>query len=93
VLTTRQPGAEFAPLTFLSAGLFSADIHTVYEALTQPVWMTHGTRGDFTDYRGKTIVEGRPNWRITVIEGGALPYFEDLAGFCRAYDALLAGGR
>lgn len=93
VLTTRQPGAEFAPLSFLSAGLFSADIHTLYEALTQPVWMTHGTRGDFTDYRGKTIVEGRPNWRITVIEGGALPYFEDPAGFCRAYDGFLAGIR
>jgi pimeloyl-ACP methyl ester carboxylesterase len=90
VLTTRAPGAEFAPLAFLSAGLFSADIHTLYETLTQPVWMTHGTRGDFTDYRAKAIVEGRPNWRITVIDGGALPFFEDLAGFCRAYDGFLA---
>ena len=90
LLTTRQPGAEFAPLTFLSAGLFSADIHTVYEALTQPVWMSHGTRGDFTDYRGKTIVQGRPNWRITVLDSGALPYFEDLAGFCRTYNGFLA---
>lgn len=93
VLTTRQPGAEWAPLSFLSGGLFSADIHTLYEALTQPVWMTHGTRGDFTDYRSKTLVEGRPNWRITVIDGGALPYFEDAAGFCRAYDDFLAGIR
>ena len=91
VITTRQPGAEFAPLAFLSAGLFSADIHTLYEGLTQPVWMTHGTRGDFTDYRAKTLVEGRPNWRVTVIEGGAMPYFEDPAGFCRRYDAFLHG--
>ncbi len=33
VLTTRQPGAEHAPLYFLSGGLFSADIHSVYERL------------------------------------------------------------
>jgi hypothetical protein len=43
--------------------------------------MSHGTRGDFTDYRGKTIVQGRPNWRITVLDSGALPYFELPADF------------
>lgn len=90
LLTTRQPGAEWAPLSFLSAGLFSADIHTLYEQLSQPVWMSHGVRGDFTDYRAKTLVQGRPNWRITVFDSGALPYFEDLAGFCRAWDEFLA---
>jgi len=90
VLTTRQPGAEFAPLHFLSAGLFSADIHTVYEALALPVWMSHGVRGDFTDYRGKGLVEGRPNWHFTVFQSGAMPYFEDLAGFCAAFDTFLS---
>lgn len=90
VITTRQPGAEFAPLAFLSAGLFSADIHTVYEGLTQPVWMSHGVRGDFTDYRMKTLVQGRPNWRFTVFDSGAMPYFEDLPGFVRAWDDFLA---
>ena len=64
-LTTRVPGAEHAPLAFLSAQLFSQDINTVYEQLVQPVWMSHGVRGDFTDYRGKDSVEGRPNWRFT----------------------------
>ncbi len=86
VLTTRVPGAEHAPLHFLSAGLFSADIHTVYEALEMPVWMSHGVRGDFTDYRGKAIVEARPNWRFDVFQTGALPYFEMPEAFCRAYD-------
>ncbi len=90
LLTARQPGAEFAPLAFLSAGLFSADIHDIYERLTQPVWMSHGTRGDFTDYRGKTLVQARPNWRITVFDSGAMPYFEDLDGFCQEWDAWLA---
>jgi len=46
VLTTRQPGAEHAPLHVLSGGLFSADIHDVYERLTQPVWMSHGVLSD-----------------------------------------------
>jgi hypothetical protein len=90
VLTTRQPGAEHAPLWFLSAELFSADIHTVYEQLAMPVWMSHGVRGDFTDYRGKVIVEGRPNWRFSVFPTGAMPYFEVPESFCEAYDAFLA---
>jgi hypothetical protein len=85
------PGAEFAPLCFLSASLFSADIHTVYEQLAMPVWMSHGVRGDFTDYRGKTIVQGRANWRFSVFQTGALPYFEVPAEFCSAFDSFLAG--
>jgi pimeloyl-ACP methyl ester carboxylesterase len=90
VETVRAPGAHHAPLHFLSAGLFSADIHTVYESLTQPVWMSHGVRGDFTDYRGKRIVEGRPNWSITVFDTGAMPYFEQPDAFFVAFDAFLA---
>lgn len=89
VLTTRQPGAEYAPLAFLSADLFSADIHTVYEQLALPVWVTMATQGDFTDYRGRAIVEGRPNWRFSKIEGGALPYFEAPGAFAAAYDDFL----
>jgi pimeloyl-ACP methyl ester carboxylesterase len=91
VLTTRQPGAEHAPLHFLAAGLFSADIHTLYEQLKMPVWMSHGVRGDFTDYRSKTIVEGRPNWQFSIFPTGALPYFEVPERYCEAYDRFLAG--
>jgi len=77
LLSARVPGARFAPLSFLSGQLFSADIHTVYEALTQPVWMSQGTRGDFTDFRSADLVRGRPNWSFSVYEGaGALPYFQ-----------------
>ena len=90
VITARQPGAEHAPLHFLSASLFSADIHTVYEQLKMPVWMSHGMRGDFTDYRGKAIVQGLPNWRFSVFETGALPYFEVPEHFAEAYESFLA---
>jgi len=90
VLAAREPGARHAPLDFLSGRLFSADIHAVYEALTQPVWMSHGVRGDFTDYRGRSVVEGRPNWRFNVYPTGALPYFEEPDAFGAEFDRFLA---
>ena len=90
VITARQPGAEFAPLAFLSGALFSADIHAVYEQLALTVWMSHGVRGDFTDYRGTALVAGKPNWSITVFQTGALPHFERLEEFVAAYDRFLA---
>lgn len=91
VATAREPGARFAPLAFLSARLFSADVTSLYEALRQPVWMSHGTVGDFTDYRGKALFEGRPNWRFSVYEGcGALPYFQQTQRFNAELEAFLA---
>ena len=86
VQTARQSGARHAPLYFLAAHLFSADVNTVYEALACPVWMSMATRGDFTDYRGRDTVQGRPNWQIHRMEGGALPYFEDLPAFAGLLD-------
>lgn len=91
VATAAQPGAHHAPLHFLGGGLFSNDIHDVYEILSQPVWMCHGVRGDFTDYRNEQLLAGRPNWQITVFQTGALPYFEVPALFQTALDAFLAG--
>lgn len=90
VLTTQLPGAEHAPLHFLAGNLFSADIHTVYDRLAGPVWMSHGVRGDFTDYRGKVIVADHPNWQFSVFPTGALPYFEVQDDFCGALDRFLA---
>jgi len=90
VVSARQAGAANAPLQFLSGNLFSADIHAVYEAVQAPVWMSHGQRGDFTDYRGKSIVERRSSWRITVYPTGAIPYFEIPERFMRDYEAFLA---
>ena len=90
VITTRQPGAEHAPLCFLSVAMFSKDINDIYEKLALPVWMSHGVRGDFTDYRGKSTVAGRPNWTITVFQSGAMPYFDQSQAFQTAFDAFLA---
>jgi pimeloyl-ACP methyl ester carboxylesterase len=91
VRAARAPGAEHAPLSFLSGALFSRDILTIYESLKLPVWMCHGVRGDFTDYRQKALMQSSPNWRIQVFPTGALPHFEMLAEFSAAYDSHLAG--
>ena len=89
-ITARVPGASRAPFRFLSAYLFSADIGRVYEALAQPVWMSHGVRGDFTDYRLKSHFQQYKNWRFQVFDTGALPFFEAPAEFFAAYDQFLA---
>ena len=90
VRTAYVPNAEQAPLSFLSGGLFSADMHNVYESLRLPVWVVHGTRGDFTDYRALDLVRHRPNWQVTVMQAGAMPYFEDIDTFMAAYRAFEA---
>jgi pimeloyl-ACP methyl ester carboxylesterase len=88
--SARMPGAEHAPLHFLSGFLFSGDSGSLYRALRQPVWVAHGVRGDFTNYRGLQLLAGQPNWRVEVFPTGALPYFELPAEFCRRYDAWCA---
>jgi len=89
-LTTRCPGAWYAPFDFLSGFLFSADSGRLYRGLACPVWMSHGVRGDFTDYRLKPHFAGFPNWRFTVYESGALPYFEEPRAFLADYRSFLA---
>lgn len=90
VRTAHVPNAEQAPLSFLSGGLFSADMHNIYESLRLPVWVVHGTRGDFTDYRALDLVRHCPNWQVTVMQAGAMPYFEDIDTFMAAYRAFEA---
>lgn len=86
LLTSRQPGAANAAFYFVSAFLFSTDINQLYEKLDCPVWVSMATRGDFTDYRGRNTVDGKTNWQFCAIEGGALPFFEDLHGFTQKLD-------
>jgi pimeloyl-ACP methyl ester carboxylesterase len=91
VATAQQAGAEHAPLQFIAGGLFSCDIQNIYEQIALPIWMSHGVRGDFTDYAQKSLVASRPNWRITVFPTGALPYFEVPQSFCDELQLFLAG--
>ena len=89
-LTTHQPGAENAPLAFLSGKLFAADIRNVYEELDLPVWLPHGTRGDFRDFSEAAWTKARDGWQVTPFESGALPHFEKPDEFFPAYETFLA---
>ena len=42
----------------------------------QPVWLSHGVYGDFTDCRGKVFLHALPKRHFTVFDSGALPTFE-----------------
>jgi pimeloyl-ACP methyl ester carboxylesterase len=88
ILTARAPGAEYAPLFFLSAYLFSADIRNVYDSIRCRVWASHGLRGDFTDYRAlESMAQAR--WSTDTFSTGALPYFEQPIEFFARYDKFL----
>jgi pimeloyl-ACP methyl ester carboxylesterase len=90
-LTTHQPGAENAPLAFLSGALFSGDIRDIYERIELPVWLPHGTRGDFRDFSEADWARRRDNWRVMAFDTGALPHFEKPEAFFSAYEAFLGG--
>jgi pimeloyl-ACP methyl ester carboxylesterase len=88
-LTTHQSGAYHAPYDFVSGFLFSGDISNVYGALKLPIWMSHGVRGDFTDYSWTGNVDRKSNWTVHEFPTGALSYFEMPGLFVQRYEAFL----
>ena len=90
ILMSRCAGAYHAPLYFLSAMLFSADIHDVYDAIRVPVWISHGERGDFVDYRQLPTFAERGRWQVSVFDTGALPYFERGTQFAEQWGQFLS---
>ncbi|SDN17833.1 Pimeloyl-ACP methyl ester carboxylesterase [Methylobacterium phyllostachyos] len=89
-ISAHQPGAEHAPYCFIAGHLFPTDTTRLYERLRLPVWMIHGERGDFVDYRHVPLVAGRSNWRIETLPTGAFPHFERPGTVTAAYEAFLA---
>ena len=89
-LTAHQDGAKNAPFAFVSGKLFAKDIRTIYEGLTLPVWMPHGTKGDFGDFSDAGWAEGKENWRVEPFDTGALPHFEEPQKFMAEYRRFLA---
>lgn len=87
--SVRLPGAEHAPLAFISGRLFSADIRDVYERLSCPVWLAHGTRGDFSDFSGAAWVASDARWSVRPFPTGAMPWFETPKAFLEAFGAFL----
>lgn len=72
----HQPGARYAPFAFVSGRLFSKDIERIYAALPVPVWVPHGTRGDFQDLIQVRTVSKCSNWSFQKFDSGAMPHFE-----------------
>ncbi|MFD0934532.1 alpha/beta fold hydrolase, partial [Methylobacterium trifolii] len=91
--SAHQPGAEHAPYCFLSGHLFPTDATSLYEDLWLPVWMVHGERGDFVDFRDAPRFAERPNWSVTSLPTGAFPHFERLGAVTQGYDRFLASLR
>jgi hypothetical protein len=85
VASARQPGARFAPLSFLCFRLFAADVRSLYARLQMPVWVPHATRGDFRDFSSADFLRSRANWRFQPFEAGALMYFEMPDAFVAAW--------
>jgi pimeloyl-ACP methyl ester carboxylesterase len=91
--TSRVEGAEHAPLAFITGRLFSKDITRVYQAITLPVWLVHGTRGAFCDMSAAGWTGARRNWRLTPMEAGAMPHIEHPAQFtAMLLDHLVSAG-
>lgn len=82
----QAPGAEHAPLAFLSGRLFSRDAAALYRALPVPQTIIHGCRGDFQDYRGASALaaEARGPVQVHALESGALPHIEVPEAFATA---------
>jgi pimeloyl-ACP methyl ester carboxylesterase len=90
--TSHQPGARFAPLAFISGGLFTPNIRdAVYERLTQPVLVLHD-EDPYTSFEELPgLLERRQNWRAAQIAPTrGLPQFEELGQTTAALDRFWA---
>ncbi len=87
-LTVHQPGAWYAPYTFVSGLLFSADIDRVYDAVKVPVWVAYGTFGQFSDIDPHKA-RARGNWITRAYPTGGMPHFEDPEQFFHGYEEFL----
>ncbi|WP_189087507.1 alpha/beta fold hydrolase [Deinococcus ruber] len=91
-VSTRQPGAKYAPLYFISGLLFNADAYNaLYSKLTQPVLVLYD-KDRFVNFdRLPEFVAAHPNAqavRITPTRG--LPQFEQMQQVKAALDAFWA---
>ena len=89
LLSAPQPGARFAPLDFVAGALSTRGAAHLYARLHQPVWLAHGTRGEFAKFDGIGRLGPPPRWRVDSFETGAMPYFERPGEFVQRYEVFL----
>lgn len=91
--TTHQDGARHAPYNFVSGRLFANDIRRIYEKLTLPIFLAHGTRGDFQDFSEVDWLRAQPNWTVKPFKTGAMVYFEQPEAFLASFEEFLASAK
>ena len=89
LLSAPQPGARFAPLDFVAGALFTRGVAHLYAWLHQPVWLAHGTRGEFAKFDGISRLGPPPRWRVDTFDTDAMPHFERPGEFAQRYEAFL----
>jgi len=76
---SHQPGAEHAPLAFLSGRLFTPDIYSTYAALERPVLALYDRDGHTGFQRLGELLNAAPSWKSRRIAPTlGMPHFERL---------------
>jgi pimeloyl-ACP methyl ester carboxylesterase len=81
LLSVKEPGARQAPYAFIAGALFTRGAAQLYQGLTQPVWVAHGTRGEFARFDGLKSIKPSSAWTVDAFDAGAMPYFEMPSAF------------
>ncbi|RJF69097.1 alpha/beta hydrolase [Deinococcus cavernae] len=89
--TTRQPGAKYAPLYFVSGRLFTPDAYgDLYRPLSTPTLVLYDRDG-FVSFSRLPLFAQQPNARVVRIpDTDGLPHFEKPAEVKAALDAFWA---
>lgn len=90
--TTRQPGAKYAPLYFVSGRLFTPDAYgDLYSKLSTPTLMLYDRDG-FVSFNRLPLFAQQPNATVVRIpDTDGLPHFEKRTEVKAALDAFWAG--
>lgn len=90
--TAHQPGARYAPASFIS-GMLDTPIATVFASLTQPILLLWGKRARLTRVeQARLFRQQNPQAQLRVFDCGALPQDEMPAEFVREVGAWLRQG-
>jgi pimeloyl-ACP methyl ester carboxylesterase len=87
--TSHQPGAEYAPLAFISFLLFTPNIFAVYRSLPHPCLAIFGEDA-FSPYDLADALRDKPNWRVRFLkDAGALVHWDAPRAVITALDEQL----
>jgi pimeloyl-ACP methyl ester carboxylesterase len=92
VSEAKAEGARFAAFAYLSGNLTNPASKVLYESLENPIWVTHGTRGNASKFRHNPTLEKRSNWRLTAFGSGPMPHFQNTPTFVRVLSHFLRDG-